>query len=103
MIIQAVGNASRRRIKIGDIVMCTVKKAVPQGGVKKGEKVRAVLVRTKAPIKRKDGTTVRFDDNAVVLINADKTLRATRVFGPVALELQGKGFNRLISLASEVL
>ena len=90
---------------VGDIVLCAVKDAIPNGKVKKSDVVKAVIVRTSYPIERKDGSTIRFDDNACVIINEDKTPVGTRVFGPVARELRDKGedFMKILSLATEVL
>lgn len=99
------GLSSRRKagLTIGDIIIGTVKLATPQATAKKKEVVRAVIVRSKKEVKRADGTTIRFDDNAVVLINLDKTPRGTRIFGPVARELRDVGFGRIVSMATEVL
>jgi large subunit ribosomal protein L14 len=102
LVIRVIGGGKLNAASVGDLIVCSVKKALPHGQVKKKEKVRAVIVRTKYPIGRKDGTRVRFDDNAAVIINPDSTPRATRIFGPVARELKDKGYNRIISLASEV-
>lgn len=88
---------------LGDVIVGSVKSAVPHGQVKKKEVVRGVLIRQKFPHNRPDGTTIRFDDNAVVLINPDKTPRGSRIFGPVARELRDRGYMKIISLASEVL
>ncbi len=87
---------------VGDVVVATVKIALPSGLVKKGEVVQAVVVRTKFPIQRKDGQTVQFNENAAVIINKNKTPRGTRIFGPVANELRWKGFGKIISLVEEV-
>jgi len=89
--------------KVGDIVVVSIKKALPNAPIKKGEVHRAVIIRTKKEVRRKDGTYIRFDDNAVVLINQAGEMRGTRIFGPVARELREKGFLRIISLAPEVL
>lgn len=89
--------------QVGDILTVTVKLATPNAQVKKKEVAKAVIVRQRFPIQRKDGTTIRFDDNAVVLINPDKTPRGTRIFGPVARELRDCGFTKIISMAMEVL
>ena len=99
------GGSNRKRCSVGDIVQCAVKDAIPNGKVKKGSVVKAVIVRTSYPLERKDGSTIRFDDNACVIINEDKTPVGTRVFGPVARELREKGetFMKLVSLAPEVL
>jgi large subunit ribosomal protein L14 len=88
---------------VGDVIVAAVKDAIPHGGVKKGEVVRAVIVRTKKEINRKDGSSIRFDTNAAVLVNAQNEPRGTRVFGPVARELRDKKFMRIVSLAPEVL
>lgn len=88
---------------LGDVFVCSVKSAVPHGQVKKKEVVKAVLIRQKFPFSRKDGSTIRFDDNAAVLINPDKTPRGSRIFGPVARELRDRGYMKIVSLASEVL
>ncbi|MGM0441110.1 MAG: 50S ribosomal protein L14 [Elusimicrobiota bacterium] len=89
--------------RVGDIIVGTVKTAIPSGEVKKGEVVKAVIVRTKYPIKRNDGTVLRFDSNGVVIVDDDGMPKATRVFGPIAMELRNKEFTRIISLAPEVL
>ena len=88
---------------LGDIVMCAVKDAMPNGKIKKGQVVKGVIVRVKHPVLRKDGSTIAFDDNAIVLIDADGNPLGTRVFGPVARELRDKGYMKIISLAIEVL
>jgi len=103
MAIRVIGHAKANAAKLGDIVVGTVKAAIPNGQVKKKEVVKAVIIRQKFPYKRPDGTTIRFDDNAVVIINADKTPRGSRIFGPVARELRDKGYSKIISLATEVL
>ena len=99
------GGSHRKSCSVGDIVQCAVKDAIPNGKVKKGSVVKAVIVRTSYPLERKDGSTIRFDDNACVIINEDKTPVVTRVFGPVARELREKGetFMKIVSLAPEVL
>lgn len=99
------GGSHRKSCSVGDIVQCAVKDAIPNGKVKKGSIVKAVIVRTSYPLERKDGSTIRFDDNACVIINEDKTPVGTRVFGPVARELREKGetFMKIVSLATEVL
>lgn len=101
--IRVLGGTRRRYARIGDVIVGSVKSANPAGAVKRKTVVRAVIVRTTAPIKRKDGSVVRFDDNAAVLIGDDKLPRATRIFGPVPRELRELGYNRIISLAPEVL
>jgi large subunit ribosomal protein L14 len=100
--IRVLGGSRRRYGRVGDIIIGTVKDAIPSGGVSKGEVVKAVIVRTKYPVKRKDGTVVRFDDNGVVIIDDKKQPRGTRVFGPIAMELREKEFTKIISLAPEV-
>ncbi len=99
------GGSHRKSCSVGDIVLCAVKDATPNGKVKKSDVVKAVIVRTSYPIQRKDGSTIRFDDNACVIINEDKSPVGTRVFGPVARELREKGdtFMKIVSLATEVL
>jgi len=95
----------KRRLRVGnvgDIIMCSVKQALPAADIKKGDKVRCVVVRTKYPTRRKDGSYVRFDTNAAVLIDAENNPKGTRVFGPVARELREKNFTKIISLAEEV-
>ena len=101
--IRVLGGSARRYGNIGDIIVCSVKDATPGGVVKKGEVVRAVIVRTKKGARRADGSYVRFDENAAVIIKEDKTPRGTRIFGPVARELREKQFSRILSLAPEVL
>lgn len=101
--IRVLGGTRRRYANIGDIIVCSVKDANPTGNVKKKSVQRAVVVRTRNQIKRKDGSTIAFDDNAVVIINDDKTPKATRVFGPVPRELRDQGYAKIISLAPEVL
>ena len=101
--IRVLGGSSRRYASIGDLIVVTVKAAIPGGGIKKGEVSRAVVVRTKKEIRRKDGTYIRFDENAEVLLNAQNEPRGTRIFGPVARELRDKKYMKIISLAPEVL
>jgi large subunit ribosomal protein L14 len=101
--IRVLGGTRRHYAKVGDIIVATVKDANPTGGVKKKSVVKAVIVRTKNSIKRKDGSTISFDDNAAVIINDDKTPKGTRVFGPVPRELRDMGYAKIISLAPEVL
>lgn len=103
MCFRILGGTRRRYGSIGDIIVCTVKDATPNGQLKKGEVTRAVIVRTKHPVRRKDGSYIRFDDNAAVIIDQQKEPRGTRIFGPVARELREKQFMKIISLASEVL
>jgi large subunit ribosomal protein L14 len=103
LIIRILGGTRRRYASIGDKVIVTVKHALPSGNVKKGTVSKAVIVRTKKEISRNDGSYIRFDDNAVVLLNATDEMRGTRIFGPVARELRDKQFMKIISLAPEVL
>ena len=100
--IRILGGTSRKTANIGDIIVCAVKDATPGGVVKKGDVVKAVIVRTKSGLRREDGSYIKFNDNACVIINADKNPIGTRIFGPVARELR-KGFMKIISLAKEVL
>ena len=100
--IKVVGQSGKKYAEIGDIISASVKEAIPRADVKKGDVVKAVIVRTKTPIKRSDGSTVRFNSNAVVVIDAQKNPRATRIFGPVARELREKNFMKIVSLAPEV-
>ena len=101
--IRVLGGTRRRYAKVGDIIVASVKVAAPNGQVKKKAVVRAVIVRTRNQIRRKDGSTIKFDDNAAVIIGDDKHPRATRIFGPVPRELRDKGYARIVSLAPEVL
>ena len=101
--IRVLGGTRRRYAHVGDVIVATVKDANPAGNIKRKSVVKAVVVRTTAPIHRKDGTTVRFDENAAVVISEDKNPRATRVFGPIPRELREKGYMKIISLAPEVL
>ncbi len=101
--IKVLGGSKKRYARIGDIIVGTIKDAIPTGGVKKSEVVKAVVVRTKSPVRRKDGTVVRFDDNGVVIIDEKMQPKGTRVFGPIAMELREKGFTKIISLAPEVI
>lgn len=103
MCIRVMGGSFRRSGAIGDIIVASVKTATPDGSVKKGEVVKAVIVRTKNPMQRKDGSSIRFDDNAAVIIDAKKMPKGTRIFGPIARELRDKGYMKIISLAPEVL
>ena len=100
-----VGGSHRKSASVGDVVICAVKDAIPNGKVKKSDVVKGVIVRVKKAYQRKDGSTIRFDDNAVVLINEDGTPKGTRVFGPVARELRDKGdrYLKIVSLAVEVI
>lgn len=103
MCIRVLGGTARRYANIGDVVVCAVKKATPGGVVKKGEVVKAVVVRTVHGMKRADGSYIKFDENAAVIIREDKTPRGTRIFGPVARELREKDYMKIVSLAPEVL
>ena len=103
MCIRCLGGSYRRYAKIGDIIIASVKTATPGGVVKKGDVVKAVVVRTKKPTRRSDGSYVRFDENAAVIIRDDGTPRGTRIFGPVARELREKDYMKILSLAPEVL
>ena len=101
--IRILGGTGRKYANIGDVIVCAVKDATPGGIVKKGDVVKAVVVRTVKGVKRKDGSSIRFDENAAVIITDDKTPRGTRIFGPVARELRDKQFMKIVSLAPEVL
>ena len=101
--IRVLGGSHRRYARVGDVIIATVKTATPQGAVKKGEVVRAVVVRTKKPYSRDDGTLIGFDENAAVLIDPQSNPRGTRIFGPVARELRERNFMKIVSLAPEVL
>ena len=103
MCIKVIGGSKRRYANIGDIIICSVKAAAPGGIVKKGDVVKCVIVRTVAPTQRPDGTIIRFDDNAAVIIDKDGNPKGTRIFGPVARELREKGYMKIVSLAPEVL
>lgn len=103
LVIRGLGGSRRRSSNIGDIVVCTVKESTPNGAVKKGDVVKAVIVRTKYGLRRDNGTYIKFDDNAVVILKDDMTPRGTRIFGPVARELREKNFMKIVSLAPEVL
>ena len=103
MCIRVLGGPGRRYGNIGDVVVCAVKKAAPGGVVKKGDVVKAVVVRTVHPVGRADGSYIRFDENAAVIIREDKNPRGTRIFGPVARELREKDYMKILSLAPEVL
>ena len=101
MCIRVLGGSKRRYANIGDVVVCSVKKATPGGVVKKGDVVKAVIVRSVKGLRREDGTYIRFDENAAVLIKEDKNPRGTRIFGPVARELREKDYMKILSLAPE--
>ena len=103
MCIRVLGGTGRRYANIGDIVVCSVKKAIPGGVVKKGDVVKAVIVRSAHGIKRADGSCIKFDENAAVIIKEDNTPKGTRIFGPVARELREHDFTKIMSLAPEVL
>ena len=101
--IRVKGGSHRRYAGVGDVITATVKQAIPHGAVKKGEVVQAVVVRTRKPFGRNDGTSIAFDENAAVLLDAQNNPRGTRIFGPVARELRDRNFMRIVSLAPEVL
>jgi large subunit ribosomal protein L14 len=101
--IKVLGGSKRRYARVGDIITASVKQAAPNGTVKKKAVVQAVIVRTKNVIRRKDGSTIKFDDNAAVIINEEKLPRGTRIFGPVPRELRDQGYAKIVSLAPEVL
>ena len=103
MCIRVLGGTGRRYARIGDVVVCAVKKATPGGVVKKGDVVKAVVVRTVQSLRRADGSYINFDENAAVIIGADKNPKGTRIFGPVARELREKDYLKILSLAPEVL
>jgi len=102
MCIRVLGGRKQRSAVLGDTIVVSVKNAAPRGNAKKKEVAKAIIVRQKAPHQREDGTTIKFDDNAVVLINDDQTPRGTRVLGPIAREIRSKGFMKIVSLAPEV-
>ena len=103
MCIRVLGGTGRRYARIGDVVVCSVKKATPGGVVKKGDVVKAVVVRTVQSLRRADGSYIKFDENAAVIIGADKNPKGTRIFGPVARELRERDYLKILSLAPEVL
>lgn len=103
MVIRVLGGSRKRFGRIGDIVVASVKEAIPNGNVKKGDVVKAVIVRTKKELRRVDGSYIKFDDNAAVVINANNEPKGTRIFGPVARELRAKDFMKIVSLAPEVI
>ena len=103
MCIRCLGGSHRKFATVGDVIVASVKSAIPNGVVKKGEVVKAVIVRTKKPIRRPDGSYVRFDENAAVIIREDKNPKGTRIFGPIARELRDKEYTKILSLAPEVL
>ncbi|MBQ1863727.1 MAG: 50S ribosomal protein L14 [Thermoguttaceae bacterium] len=100
--IKVLGGTHRRTAKLGDIIVCSVKSVIPGSQIKKGQVVKAVIVRTKQPTRREDGSYIKFDTNAVVLVDNDKNPRGTRIFGAVGRELRDLGFMKIVSLASEV-
>ena len=103
MCIRVLGGSGRKFANIGDVVVCSVKKAAPNGTVKKGEVVKAVVVRSVKGLRRADGSYIKFDENAAVIIKEDKNPRGTRIFGPIARELRDKEYTKILSLAPEVL
>lgn len=103
LVIRCLGGSVRKFANIGDVVVCAVKQATPGGSVKKGDVVKAVIVRTRRGVRRENGTYIKFDDNACVIIKDDMTPKGTRIFGPVARELRDKDFMKIVSLAPEVL
>ncbi|HEY8366355.1 MAG TPA: 50S ribosomal protein L14 [Bacteroidia bacterium] len=103
LVIRVLGGTAKRYGRLGDTVVVTVKDAIPSGNVKKGQVTKAVVVRTKKEVRRTDGSYIRFDDNAVVLLNNQGEMRGTRIFGPVARELREKQYMKIVSLAPEVL
>jgi large subunit ribosomal protein L14 len=103
MCIKVLGGSKRRYARVGDLIKVTVKEAIPRGKVKKGQVMTAVVVRTKKGVRRQDGSTIKFDDNAAVLLNAQDAPIGTRIFGPVTRELRGEKFMKIISLAPEVI
>lgn len=103
MCIRVLGGTRRRYARVGDVIVASVKKSTPGGVVKKGDVVKAVVVRSKSALRREDGSYIRFDENAAVIIRDDKNPRGTRIFGPVARELREKDFMKIVSLAPEVL
>lgn len=103
MVIRVLGGSRRRFGRIGDIVVASVKEAIPGGNVKKGDVVKAVIVRTRKELRREDGSYIKFDDNAAVILNNNNEPKATRIFGPVARELRAKDFMKIVSLAPEVI
>ena len=103
MCFRVLGGTRKRYANIGDVVVCSVKKAAPGGSVKKGDVVKAVIVRSKRGVRRDDGSYIRFDENAAVIVMADKNPKGTRIFGPVARELRDAGYTKILSLAPESL
>ena len=103
MCVKVIGGSKRRYASVGDIIICSVKAAAPQGSVKKGDVVRAVVVRTAKEYGRPDGSYIKFDENAAVILDAERNPKGTRIFGPVARELRERGFTKIVSLAPETL
>ncbi|MCR5146450.1 MAG: 50S ribosomal protein L14 [Clostridia bacterium] len=103
MVIRCLGGSYRKYAGVGDVIVASVKTATPGGVVKKGDVVKAVVVRTKKPVRRADGSYIRFDENAAVILKEDGTPKGTRIFGPIARELRDKGYMKILSLAPEVL
>ncbi|HHY22240.1 MAG TPA: 50S ribosomal protein L14 [Bacilli bacterium] len=101
--IKVLGGSGRKTANVGDVIVCSVKQATPGGVVKKGDIVKAVIVRSKSGVRRQDGSYIKFDENAAVIVRDDKSPRGTRIFGPVARELRDKQFMKIVSLAPEVL
>ncbi len=101
--IKVIGGSKRKYANIGDVIVCSVREAIPGGLVKKGDIVKAVIVRTKRGVRRADGSIIRFDDNAAVIVQDDKNPLGTRIFGPIARELRAHDFTKILSLAKEVL
>ena len=103
MVIRCLGGSYRKYAGVGDVIVASVKTATPGGAAKKGDVVKAVVVRTKKPVRRADGSYIRFDENAAVILKEDGTPKGTRIFGPIARELRDKGYMKILSLAPEVL
>lgn len=103
MCIKVIGGSKRRYAEVGDVIVCSVKKTQPNSNIKKGTVIKAVIVRSKNNVKRNDGSSIRFDDNAAIIVNTDRNPVGTRVFGPVARELRERDFMKIVSLAPEVL
>lgn len=102
MCFKVLGGSGKRYASLGDEVICSVKSAEPNGNIKKGEKVRGVIVRTSKAVQRLDGSTIKFDTNSLVIVDEDKNPKGTRIFGPIARELRGAGYGKIVSLAVEV-
>ena len=102
MCFKVLGGSGKRYATVGDEIVCSVKAADPNGTVKKGDKVRGVIVRTKKAVNRPDGSSIRFDNNSIVIVGVDKAPTGTRIFGPIARELRAKGYSKIVSLAVEV-